>query len=231
MIDKYLIEFGKTMVTNKNKVELREARKQWFAPLEQKLKEMHTKEDDSLFYYHSSEDRVVLSHAMFWTMTQLQFFKSKMRKEKLPTVTTFSPRDSLSKLSSPLGLPKEFFLLLRQYEEEMLDAFLTEDDYFSELLRSQDLRNERLKVESCNILYEMLPTILGASHLRTDKDARKLAAIAVVAAGYGGDMNEELCNELLDDMDFHYNKVKCRKIEGMMPKLMKMVENEMKGMR
>ena len=154
-----------------------------------------------------------------------------MRKQMLPLVTTFSPRDSLSKLSSPLGLPKEFFLLLRQYEEEMLDAFLTEDDYFSELLRSQDLRNERLKVESCNILYEMLPTILGASHLRTDKDARKLAAIAVVAAGYGGDMNEELCNELLDDMDFHYNKVKCRKIEGMMPKLMKMVENEMKGMR
>ena len=42
-------------------------------------------------------------------------------------------RDSLSKLSSPLGLPKEFFLLLRQYEEEMLDAFLQDDDYFSEL--------------------------------------------------------------------------------------------------
>ena len=39
---------------------------------------------------------------------QLQFFKSKMRKEK-------------------------FFLLLRQYEEEMLDAFLQDDDYFSEL--------------------------------------------------------------------------------------------------
>ena len=51
--------------------ELREARKRWFAPMEQKLKEMHTKEDDSLFYYHSSEDRIVLSHAMFWTMTQL----------------------------------------------------------------------------------------------------------------------------------------------------------------
>ena len=51
-----------------------------FASMEQKLQEMHTKEDDSLFYYHSSEDRIVLSHAMFWTMTQLQFFKSKMRK-------------------------------------------------------------------------------------------------------------------------------------------------------
>ena len=28
---------------------------------------------------------------------------------------------------------------------ETLDAFLTEDDYFPELLCSQDLRNERLK--------------------------------------------------------------------------------------
>ncbi|MBR5747491.1 MAG: hypothetical protein IKY01_01750 [Prevotella sp.] len=40
-----------------------------FAEMEQKLQELHTKEDDSLFYYHSSEDRIVLSHAMFWTMT------------------------------------------------------------------------------------------------------------------------------------------------------------------
>ena len=40
----------------KTKEDLREARKQWFAPMEQKLQEMHTKEDDSLFYYHSSED-------------------------------------------------------------------------------------------------------------------------------------------------------------------------------
>ena len=203
----------------KTKEELREARKQWFVQMEQKLQEMHTKEDDSLFYYHSSEDRIVLSHAMFWTMTLPQFFKGKMRKEKLPTVTTFSPRDSLSKLSSPLGLPEEFFLLLRQYEEEMLDAFLQDDDYFSELLHY------------CNILYELLPTILGASHLRSEKDARKLAAIALVAAGYAGDMPEDLANALLDDIDYHFNKVKCRKIEMMMPQLMKMVESEMEGMR
>ena len=76
-------------------------------------------------------------------MTLPQCLKGKIRKERLPSVTTFSPRDSLSKLSSPLGLPKEFFLLLRQYEEEMLDAFLTEDDYFPELLRSQDLLKTR----------------------------------------------------------------------------------------
>ena len=123
-------------------------------------------------------------------MTQLQFFKGKMRKEN-------------------------FFLLLRQYEEEMLDAFLQDDDYFPELLHY------------CNILYELLPTILGASHLRAEKDARKLAAIALVAAGYAGDMDEELANELLDDMDFdRYGKVKCRAIEQMMPKLMKMVAEE-----
>ena len=202
-----------------DKNELKEIRKQKFAQMEQQLKNMHPKEEDSLFYYHSSEDRIVLSHALFWVMTLPQCLKGKIRKERLPSVTTFSPRDSLSKLSSPLGLPKEFFLLLRQYEEEMLDAFLTEDDYFSELLRY------------CNILFEMLPTILMSTGFRTDKDARKLAAIAVVAAGYAGDMDEELCNELLDDMDFHYNKVKCRKIEGLMPRLMEMVESEMSTMR
>ena len=100
----------------------------------------------------------------------------------------------------------------------MLDAFLQDDDYFPELLHY------------CNILYEMLPIILSDSHLRTNKDARKLAAISVVAAGFGGDMTEDLCNELLDDMDYHYDKVKCLKIEQMLPKLMKMVEEEMKGM-
>jgi hypothetical protein len=36
------------------------------------------------------------------------------------------------------------------------------------------------------------------------------------------DMDEELFNELLDDLDFDkYGKVKCSKIEGMLPKLMK----------
>ncbi len=202
-----------------DKNDLKAVRKQKFAQMEQQLKEIHPKDEDRLFYHHSSEDRIVLSHALYWTMTLPQYFKSKLRKEKLPSVTTFSPRDSLSKLSSPLGLPKEFFLLLRQYQEEMLDAFLTEDDYFSGLLRY------------CNILFETLPTILMSMELRADKDARKLAAIAVVAAGYGGDMDEELCNELLDDMDFdRYGKVKCPKIEGMIPRLMKMVEEEMVAM-
>lgn len=162
--------------------------------METKLREMHTKEDDSLFYYHSSEDRIVLSHAMFWTMTQLQFFKSKLRKEK-------------------------FFSLLRQYQEEMLDAYLQDTEDFPEMLHY------------CNIIYEYLPMILNGSHLRSEKDVRKLAAIAVVAAGYGDDMDEELANALLDDMDFdRYGKVKCRKIERMIPRLMKMVEEEMVAM-
>ena len=179
----------------KSREELMEVRKQMFAQMEQRLHESWSSEEDSLFYYHPSEDKIVLSHAMYWTMTQPQFFKSKMRKEK-------------------------FFLLLRQYEEEMLDAFLQDDDYFPELLHY------------CNILYEMLPIILGASHLKAEKDARKLAAIALVAAGYAGDMDEELANELLDDMDFdRYGKVKCRAIEQLMPQLMKMVEGEMKSMR
>ena len=177
----------------KSRDEVLEVRKQKFAQMEQKLRDSWSSEEDSLFYYHSSEDRIVLSHALFWTMTLPQFFKSRLRKEK-------------------------FFLLLRQYQEEMLDAFLQDDDYFSDLLHY------------CNILYEMLPTILMSSHLKEEKDARKLSAISVVAAGYGGDMDEELCNELLDDMDFHFNKVKCRKIEQMLPKLMKMVEGEMVAM-
>ena len=177
-----------------DKNELREIRKQKFAQMEQQLKEIHPKEENRLFYHHSSEDRIVLSHALFWTMTLLQNFKSRIRKEK-------------------------FFLLLRQYQEEMLDAFLQDDDYFPELLHY------------CNIMYEIMPTILMSSHLRAEKDALKLAAIAVVAAGYGGDMDEELANELLDDIDYNFNKVKCRKIEMMMPRLMKMVESEMEGMR
>ena len=176
-----------------DKNELREIRKQKFAEKEERLKELHPKEEDNMFYYHSSEDRIVLSHAMFWTMTQLQYLKGKIRKQK-------------------------FFLLIRQYQEEMLDAFLQDDDYFSDLLHY------------CNLMYDMLPTILMSSYLRTDKDARRLAAIAVVAAGYAGDMDEELANELLDDMDFVNNKVKCRKVELMMPKLMGFVEREMKSM-
>jgi len=182
-----LIEDGKM-----EKNELRETRKQMFARMEQRLKEMHPKEEDRMFYYHSSEDRIVLSHALFWVMTLPQCLKGKIRKER-------------------------FFLLLRQYEEEMLDAFLMEDDYFPDLLHY------------CTLMYEIMPTILMSSYLREEKDSRRLAAIAVVAAGFAGDMPEDLANILLDDIDYNYNKVKCRQIELIMPKLMKMVEGEMRS--
>lgn len=58
-------------------------------------------------------------------------------------------------------------------------------------------------------MYEILPIILMVSHLKIEKDTPKLAAISLVAAGYAGDMPEELRNELLDDMGFdRYGKVK-----------------------
>ena len=181
--------FLETMEKN----ELRKLRKQMIAQMEQKLHESWSSEEDSLFYFHRSENRIVLSHALFWVMTQPQYLKGKIRKEK-------------------------FFLLLRQYQEEMLDAYL------------QDTEDFPVMLHYCNIIYEYLPTILMGTELRTDKDARRLAAIAIVAAGYGGDMDEELSNELLDDMDFDkYGKVKCRKIEQILPMLMKMVEGEMKN--
>ena len=82
---------------SKQSEELREARKQWSAPMEQKLKESWSSEEDSLFYYHSSEDRIVLSHALFWVMTQS--LKGKIAKEKN-------------------------VLLLRKYKEEMLDTYI-----------------------------------------------------------------------------------------------------------
>ena len=65
-----------------DKNELRETRKQMFAQMEQRLQEMHPKEEDRMFYYHSSEDRIVLSHALFWVVTQPQYLKGKIRKER-----------------------------------------------------------------------------------------------------------------------------------------------------
>ena len=173
------------------KAKLRETRRLMMAKLEETMLKGKSPED-SVFYYHSSEDRIVLSHALFWVMSKS--LKGKVGKEKN-------------------------ILLIRQYQEEMLEAYLTEDDFFPEQLHY------------CNILYETLLTItVGVYDLHTNKEARKLAGITMVAAGYGGDMPEDLCYDLLDDIDFHYNKVKCRKIELMLPQLNKMVEEEVSGM-
>ena len=42
-------------------------------------------------------------------------------------------------------------------------------------------------------------------------------------------MPEDLSYELLDDIDFYYNKIKCRKIERILPLLNKLVVDEQKS--
>ena len=108
-------------------------------------------------------------------------------------------------------------LLLRQYQEEMLEAYLTESDDFKDLLHY------------CNSIYNLLPMMLRSTYdFHINLYARKLAAITIVAGGYGGDMPEDQAYDLLDDIDFYYNKVKCRKIEKLLPVLNKLVIEEQK---
>ena len=57
--------------------------------------------------------------------------------------------------------------------------------------------------------------------------ARRLTAIGIVAAGYGGDMPDDQVYELLDDIDFRHNKVYCHSIEQMLPRLQKLVDEEL----
>ena len=161
-----------------NKEERNTFRKEMLGKLEEQWAKNNRPEDD-FFYYHPSEDKIVLSHSLFWVMTQN--IKGKVGKEK-------------------------YLLLLRQYQEEMLEAYLTESEDFKDLLHY------------CNIMYNF--------HIHLD--ARKLAAITIVAGGYGGDMPEDQAYDLLDDIDFYYNKVKCRKIEKLLPVLNKLVIEEQK---
>ena len=74
------------------RIKLRETRRLMMADLENSMPKGESPED-SIFYYHSSEDRFVLSHALFWVMTKS--LKGKVAKEKN-------------------------LLLIRQYQEEML---------------------------------------------------------------------------------------------------------------
>ena len=120
-------------------------------------------------------------------------------------------------LASKLTSLKCLFLLCKM-EEEMLAAYLTEADEFPELLRY------------CNILYEVFPYELAAAarNAAIASKVRKLQATAMVAAGYGGDMDDDAVDDILDDMDFdRNNKVCCPLIERMMPQLNKMVEREL----
>ena len=84
-------------------------------------------------------------------------------------------------------------------------------------------------IVKADILYNvLLITLPSLYNLRIDLTARKLTAISVVAGGYGGDMPEDQAYDLLDDIDFYYNKVKCRKIEKLLPVLNKLVIEELK---
>ena len=164
----------------------RNMRKQFFDEVE-RMYQVNKDPKDDVFYYHPNEDRIVLSHALFWSMTHA--LEKPFRHNKC-------------------------FLLLRQYQGEMLTAYLTESDEYIELLRY------------CNILFNALPYQLGHDKRegKAVKASNRLIAIAVVASGYGGDMDEDLADELLDDMDFFFNKVCCRKIERMILHLNKLVE-------
>lgn len=150
-----------------------------------------TKKEDSIFYYHPNQDHIVLSHALFWVM-------SKPLANQLPH--------------------NKCFLLLRQYQEEMLEAYLTEDERFEELL------------DFCNTIYDSFPSVMRIYNQMSGKERlnRKLSAIAIIAGGLGGDMNTDAAYDLLDDIDFNrFGKVHCPAIERMLPRLNKMVENEM----
>ena len=68
---------------------------------------------------------------------------------------------------------EDFFILLRLYQDEVLDAYLTDSDDFPELLRY------------CNIMFNTLPSIMrGIPTFRNDKSVRRLIAVSVVAVGY-----------------------------------------------
>ena len=169
------------------KEELKNIRKKSLDAMEARLLENRKLEDD-LFYHHLNEDHIVLSHALFWIM---------------------------SKPLAPKMSHHECFLLLRKYEEEMLEAYLTESEDFAELLHY------------CNVIYNILPIVMRAygQSGRSMRLNSKLSATAIVAAGYGGDIDTDTAYDLLDDMDFNrYGKVVCPEIERMLPMLNKMTE-------
>ena len=173
-----------------NKEDRNSFRKEMLGKLEEHWAKSNSPEDD-LFYYHPSEDKNVLSQALFRGMPQN--IKGKVGKEK-------------------------YLLLLRQYQEEMLEAYLMESEVFKDLLHY------------CNVIYKTLLIILRSTYdFRINLDARKLASITIVAGGYGGDIPVDQAYDLLDDIDFCYNKVKCRKIEQMLLTLNKLVVAELQS--
>ena len=165
-------------------------RKKMFGQMEAGLQKT-CKPEDRMFALHPDEEHIVVSHALFLMM-------SKPLASKLPSL--------------------KGFYLLRKFEEEMLTAYLTESDEFTELLRY------------CNLLYEVFPYELAAAarNVAIASKVRKLQGIARIAVGYGGDMDDDMVDDILDVMDFdRYNKVCCPLIDRMMPRLNKMAEREM----
>ena len=123
-----------------NKEERNSFRKEMLGKLEEQWAKNNRPEDD-LFYYHPSEDKIVLSHALFWVMTQN--IKGKVGKEK-------------------------YLLLLRQYQEDMLEAYLTESEDFKDLLHyciSFFPANIRVFFETTKFLGEFLLCALMSHRL------------------------------------------------------------------
>ena len=177
----------------KTKEQMEMERKATFNRLEKRLNELVSLED-RLFYHHPNEDHIILSHALFWVMTK--------------------------SLATQLNWSKTT-LLLRMYQEKMLEAYLTESDDFDEWFRY------------CNLCFEMLPYVLPEEGKLPQyaKVRKQLVAISIVAAGFGGDISEDRMFDLLDDIDFRFNKVYCRNIEEMLPVLNEMVREQLNSFR
>ena len=172
------------------KEELKTIRKEYIDSMASRL-EKHSKPEDNLFNYHPDEGHIVLSYALFWVMSK-------------PLVT---------KMSNHLC-----FQLLHKYQEEMLEAYLTESEDFTEMLNY------------CNTIYNILPYVMNEYEKPSGSKrlSRKLSAIAIVCAGYGGDIDADTAYDLLDDMDFNrYGKEVCPKIERTHPHLKRMAEEQM----
>lgn len=177
----------------KTKEQMKMERQAAFDRLEKQFNESVALED-RLFYHHPNEDHIILSHALFWMMTKSLAIQLNWSK------TT---------------------LLLRKYQEKMLEAYLTESDDFDEWFRYS------------NLCFEMLPYVLPEEgrQLQYAKVRKQLIAISIVAAGFGGDISEDRMFDLLDDIDFRFNKVYCRNIEEMLPVLNEMVREQLNSFR
>lgn len=82
-------------MTEEARIKLRETRSLMMADLESSMLKGKSPED-SIFYYHSSEDRIVLSHALFWVMTKSLKGEVTEEKESPPYPSVLGGRCSLN---------------------------------------------------------------------------------------------------------------------------------------